>query len=210
MLLLMTTGCSATYDLYIGEKLTDNILLYDDTDLLEGLDYYDMNDDTELNINNYSYQVSLFEKDFVYPKEKYSTDRISGYIYNYTYNYDKMNEKSMIVDCYDDISIERDDDIIIRTSNEFKCFDEYSLLDDVTINIHYSGKLISTNADSYKDGVYTWKINKNNYADSMIYLKVEKNKQSYTFDIIGGVVFGVLIVVSAVVLYLHNRKIKNS
>ena len=163
--LFLLTGCSATYDLYIGEKLTDDIFVYEDNDILKKLDYYDMNNEQDINVNYYNYQLGLFENKFENDRIEYSTDDVSGYRYNYTYNYNKMGDKSMIYDCYDMINIVDENKLIVETSNSFKCFDKYSLLDEVTVNIYYGGRLISTNADSYDvdKGVYTWIINKNNY-----------------------------------------------
>lgn len=206
LMLLMLTGCSATYDLYIGDKFTDDIYIYEDNDIVKKLDYYDMNDNSSVDVNYYNYNIALFEKKFDYGREEYSDFENSGYIYNYTYDHDDMNKKSMIYDCYDSINITRDDVIVIETSNEFKCFEKYSLLDDVTVNIHYSGQLINTNADSYNDNVYTWNINKDNYNNKNIYLKIKRNESSNTFEIIGGIIFGILILVSVVFVWRYRKK----
>lgn len=202
---LFMTGCSATYDLYIGEKLTDNIFLYDNNDILKNLEYYDMNADTQININNYSEHINLFENNFNYEREEYSNNSISGYNYKYTYNYNMMKKKSMIWDCYNEINIKREDRIIIETSNDFKCFDKYPLLEDVTINIHYSGNLVSTNAHSYEQGVYTWNFNRENN-NNRIYLEVEKDVKNYTFDIIGAIILSILILISVIILWKYNKK----
>jgi len=205
VLCLVMTGCSATYDLYIGDKLTDNIFLYEDNSKLNSIDYYDMNADTEFNINNYSDSVDLFQNGFDYQREEYSNNSVSGYIYNYTNNYKSYDKKSMIYNCYDKINIYKNNNIFIETSDNFVCFDTYPLLDDVTVNIHYGGKLINTNADTYKDGIYTWYIRKSDI-NNKIYLEVEKTEENYTFDIIGGIIFGILLLVTIFVFWRYKKK----
>ncbi len=204
--LLLLSGCSATYDLYVGSMLSDEIFLYDDNDVLETSDNYDMEKGTENYIENYAYQVNLFDSNFDYDREQYSNDKVSGYIYNYTYSYKNFSKKSMVYNCYDEINVDRGDNIVIKTSNEFKCFDKYSLLNDVTVNIHYSGKVIKNNADSVEDGVYTWNINKDNYANKPIYFEAVKFKKNHTFEYIAGGVFLVLVIISLLLIFKINKK----
>lgn len=206
-LFFLATGCSVNYDLYVGQKLTDNIFLYEENDILNKIEHYDMNVGTELNIDNYSYQVNLFERNFNYIRKEYGSSNFSGYIYNYTYNYDKMNEKSMIYNCYDQIKINGNESIIIETSDEFKCFDYYNLLDDVTINIHCGGELLSTNSDSYNNEVYTWYINKDNYKNKPIYLEIKKQEDSHILDVVGGIIFLILLIISLTGILWYKRKI---
>ena len=98
--------------------------------------------------------------------------------------------------------------ILIPTSKGYNNtpYDEYLLLDDVTVNIHYSGKLVSTNADKKADGVYTWYINKDNYNNKKIYLESEVNKENNILDIVGGIVFGVLLLVAVIIVWRYNKK----
>lgn len=206
MCLFLLTGCSATYDLYIGDRLTDDIFVFEDNDVLNDLDYYDMYDENDDNLNSLSYQIFSLEKGFNYDRQEIAKDDVSGYRYNYTYSYDRFNEKSMINDCYQEIKISRKDKIVIETSDEFNCFDKYTMLDNVDVNIHYNGVLISTNADNYDNGVYTWNITKDNYLNKKIYLELEISKENHWFEIIGGLVFLVLVIISVAIVYRNKKK----
>ncbi|MGM9881318.1 MAG: hypothetical protein ACI31S_00525 [Bacilli bacterium] len=206
IMILFLSGCTVNYDLYIGEKFTDDLILLEDNEKLENIDYYDMTKNDTFNIDNLSYQLTVFEGNFGYEREEITKADTSGYRYKYTYNIDKMKEKSMIYDCYDEINVVSEKKkIIINTSNEFKCFEKYDLLDEVVVNIHYGGELIDTNADSYKDGVYTWKVNKESYKNEKIYLELKRKNKNYTFNIIGGAIFGILTIVSIIVILRKNK-----
>ena len=205
LMLLFLSGCTANYDLYIGEKFTDDIMLIEKNDKLDNIKHYDMYEETDFNIENLSYQIYDFESGFDYNREEIYREKESGYRYNYTYNSDKMSEKSMVYDCYDSIFIEQGKEIIIETSNSFKCFDKYGFLDEVIVNIHYGGELIDTNADSYEKGIYTWNINKERSDNEKIYLRIKKIQKNYTFNIIGAIIFGLVTIVSVVIILRYNK-----
>lgn len=206
--LILLTGCSTTYDLYLDENsITEKTYIYDNTKLLEELEYYDMDKGNEISIDLYANEVAAFEKDFKYEKEEIKTNNGNdfGYRYNNTYKYNEFNKSSMITDCYDKIEINSNDKISIKTSNEFKCFDKYSLLNDVTVKIHYTGKVLSTNANKKENGIYTWKITKDNYQNSSIVFNAEKVKTKVfsTFQLVGLIVFTILTIITYI---LYKRK----
>lgn len=203
-ILILLTGCSAEYNLYIGDKFTDDLLLTEDNEKVANMKNYNMEDNTIFYEENYAYQISVLENGFDYTREEISLNNKSGYHYNYSYNIDEINKMSMIYDCYEDINVSKNKRVIIETSNEFKCFNKYNLLDDVTVKIHYKGKLIDTNADTIDDGTYIWKINKDNYANKKIYLETEAIKESHTFDIIGAIILGILIIILLLLLKKFN------
>ena len=63
--LILLTGCSTTYDLYLDENsITEKTYIYDNTKLLEELEYYDMDKGNEISIDLYANEVAAFEKDF--------------------------------------------------------------------------------------------------------------------------------------------------
>lgn len=205
--LMLLTGCCATYDLYLDNNITERTYIYDDTKILENLEYYDMNKGNKINLDLYAVEVADFEKDFKYEKEEIKTNKGNdfGYRYKKEYKYNQFDEMSMITDCYDKIEIKNSDTISVKTSDEFKCFDKYSLLDEVTIKIHYTGNVLNTNADKSENGVYTWNITKNNYKNSSISFMAEKPtiKIFSTFQIVGLIVFALLTVITYV---LYKKK----
>ena len=88
--LILLTGCSTTYDLYLDENsITEKTYIYDNTKLLEELEYYDMDKGNEISIDLYANEVAAFEKDFKYEKEEIKTNNGNdfGYRYNNTYKF---------------------------------------------------------------------------------------------------------------------------
>jgi len=204
--LLLLTGCSAEYSLHLDKNFLERTYLYEKNDIIENLETYDMYESDEHYIEGYVYELTKFEKDFDVEREELSGDENSGYRYSKIYKYDKMDKESMIYDCYDNIDVSYKGNIMIKTSDQFKCFDKYSLLDDVTVKIYYNGPLVNTNADNYSNGVYTWKIDKENYSNKPIYLEVERKKRNHTFEIISGIVFILLCGVVYLLYYKKNNK----
>lgn len=206
--LILLTGCSATYDLYLDKNnITERTYIYDSTKKLEGLEYYDMDKGNEISIDLYANEVAAFENNFKYEKEEIKTNNGNnfGYRYNTSYKYNEFNKLSAVVACYDKIEIKNDGNISVKTSNEFKCFDKYSLLEDVTIRIHYTGKVLNTNADKVENDIYIWKITKDNYKNSGIIFTAEKVKTKIfsTFQIVGLIILTILIVITYL---LYKRK----
>lgn len=206
--LILLTGCSATYDLYLDKNnITERTYIYDSTKKLEGLEYYDMDKGNEISIDLYANEVAAFENNFKYEKEEIKTNNGNnfGYRYNTSYKYNEFNKLSAVAACYDKIEIKNDDNISVKTSNEFKCFDKYSLLEDVTIRIHYTGKVLNTNADKVENDIYIWKITKDNYKNSGIIFTAEKVKTKIfsTFQIVGLIILTILIVITYL---LYKRK----
>lgn len=206
--LILLTGCSATYDLYLDKNnITERTYIYDSTKKLEGLEYYDMDKGNEISIDLYANEVAAFENNFKYEKEEIKTNNGNnfGYRYNTSYKYNEFNKLSAVATCYDKIEIKNDGNISVKTSNEFKCFDKYSLLEDVTIRIHYTGKVLNTNADKVENDIYIWKITKDNYKNSGIIFTAEKVKTKIfsTFQIVGLIILTILIVITYL---LYKRK----
>lgn len=206
--LILLTGCSATYDLYLDKNnITERTYIYDSTKTLEGLEYYDMDKGNEISIDLYANEVAAFENNFKYEKEEIKTNNGNnfGYRYNTSYKYNEFNKLSMVAACYDKIEIKNDGNISVKTSNEFKCFDKYSLLEDVTIRIHYTGKVLNSNADKVENDIYIWKITKDNYKNSGIIFTAEKVKTQIfsTFQIVGLIILTILIVITYL---LYKRK----
>lgn len=206
--LILLTGCSATYNLYLDKNnITERTYIYDSTKKLEGLEYYDMDKGNEISIDLYANEVAAFENNFKYEKEEIKTNNGNnfGYRYNTSYKYNEFNKLSAVAACYDKIEIKNDGNISVKTSNEFKCFDKYSLLEDVTIRIHYTGKVLNTNADKVENDIYIWKITKDNYKNSGIIFTAEKVKAKIfsTFQIVGLIILTILIVITYL---LYKRK----
>ena len=82
----------------------------------------------------------------------------------------------------------------IKTSDEFICFDKYTMLDEVLLKVKVKGNVHENNADFVENGVYTWRITKDNALNHSIKLSIEwKEKSMIGVYVIGGIlVFGIL------------------
>ena len=61
--------------------------------------------------------------------------------------------------------------------SRFNCFNKYSELDDVTINIDSSLEVESSNADEVNGNIYTWNINKSNADNKPINIVLKPNTE---------------------------------
>ena len=100
---------------------------------------------------------------------------------SYKKNYDTLNDYNNSLSfsiCYDNYKlIKEKDKIVISTSKRFNCFNKYSELDDVTINIDSSLEVESSNADEVNGNIYTWNINKSNADNKPINIVLKPNTE---------------------------------
>ena len=82
---------------------------------------------------------------------------------SYDFNIKSINESSAISNCYDVVKIQTyENDIIISTDQNVKCFDKHPPLNSVRINIVTDKEELSNNADSVDGNKYTWFLTKQN------------------------------------------------
>ena len=56
-------------------------------------------------------------------------------------------------------------------------FDNYNLMDKLTVNIKSNYLVSEHNADEVVDNTYTWVITKDNYKKKNIYIKIDKSRE---------------------------------
>ncbi len=216
--LFLLTGCTAEYNLTIDnlddfkEKLTletteDNIdyenvknyywphpIDYEVTgysevpEEMDGINYYHFNNGTDLNKAWFSYDYDLNKSEFLK----------SGIIHN----------------CYNKVNLTTTDEgITLRTSENFGCFSKYPPLEMVTVNIMTPLKVISHNADSVNNNIYTFNITKadqNNRSIEMVFENTEvKNAQRESdklkFIIACLVIGGFLALTFGLIIYKNHK-----
>lgn len=219
--LFILSGCSATYNLEIyNDEYKENISV-----LSEKADTTEMKDwNIPTNADEENMDILL------------TTDKITGINYyakkdsftNNHYKYAYANEFSMTnyyksyfaVNSYDFFAVYYDDTdesgkkdlITISTSFKNLIFEKYPDLENLTINIKTNHRVYSNNADSKKDYTYTWNINKNNYADKAIQIRIYKDKYVLNYNqelskklYIFLIILGILLVAMVIAL-LRMRK----
>ena len=171
--LILLTGCTATYNINIKDKtIEDSIKVYTDSKKVQNAD--------KKTITEFSEKLGEWERGYEYYKrEIYTTDKITGYNYTYTFNYEEYDAMSQLRKCYKDFKITNENNnITLSTSNEFLCKTYYQEIDKIEINISSEYKITESNADRKENNIHTWNINKNNYKNKPIIIKINKNIES--------------------------------
>lgn len=168
--LILLTGCSATYDINIKDKkISDEIKIYTDNDNVKKA--------TQATLDHFENELLDFERGYEhYSKEMYSTDQVTGYVYNYEFTFDEYDAMSQLRKCYKDFDFDYSNNILtIKTSNEFLCRNYYEDMNDITINIDSDYQIVSSNADTRNGNKHSWTITRNNYSNKPIEIKVNLN-----------------------------------
>ena len=190
IIILMTSGCSATYNLVINDnsfKEETNIFEYEDVAkktkysknytvydffVLSSSNYYKTDYTNAINDDDGPIQgVSYYETNY--------TNKNNVMEMNFKNNFTLRNiaNSNMAHSCYEKFSVLRSGkEVFISTSNKATCFETYGSLDSVVINITTNYEVTYNNADSVNGIVYTWIIDRNNYNDKNISLTYNPSK----------------------------------
>ena len=160
------------------------------------------------------------EADEPYPDIKYyektETDLGDGYLFNYKYNFniDEYREARTIKDGFKSYNVSYDNTsntlTLSTNSGRILYFDDYPLLEEVTVNIKTDYLVEENNADSIDGNTYTWVFNKdskksiNMIIDTTETLKERDSRKTNNIIIIFSIVF--VIVVILFLLFLKNNK----
>lgn len=172
LIVILLTGCEAEYNIEINnninlketiniietkeEKFNEkNLLLYNRTPK----EYLETNlkwptvvyKSGEVN----PYEPIKLENTYYYTKTDISNYKMLGVSYSFNHNQNKYNETELINKCFD-IKYSKKNNVISLEANNFKCFDEYKLLDKVTINLKTTCDVKKENASLKEKNKYTW------------------------------------------------------
>lgn len=155
LIILLLTGCSANFNVEIKQNTVEqNIFIQANNYELDGTllntiaknVYIDKQDTTVLG------RFRLLNNKNDNPLNAFVSYNINDYDYDYS-----------LYICYDNQNITYSNNILkIETSNYFNCFDKYSIIDDVNINVTTGYKVLENNADKVDGNTYTWNITKSN------------------------------------------------
>ncbi len=195
ILVLLLTGCKATYNISFDKDINESIKIYTSNTNIETA-----NKET---VNKVSEELYNFEYGYeYYKKEKYYEGNNTGYNYTHKFDYEDYNMYTELQKCYDDFNYSNDDNTVsLSTSELFTCFDYYPEIEEVTINMTSQYNITSSNADKVDGNTYTWIINKDNYQNKPLEIKINK-KQEYKEKKITSkmiITFGIFLIL---VLYL--------
>lgn len=192
------TGCSATY----------NIEIYNNQ-VKEDLEYVNTNSSTwdseaqygftyrELVTTSHEYPYPAFNSAVVdeddtikldgieyYENNLISTnDRLGQSLSYHGFTLDDFSDSSIVKKCYKYFNIiEEGENIVLSTSYENKCFEEYKSLDSITINLKTNHKVVSSNADIVNGYHYTWNITELTKDDAAIMITLKKDEYIFNYE----------------------------
>ena len=188
-LVLFLTGCSVNYELDIDNSaiLRENIKISanNDSDIekIKEFNYYVPIDYTN---DDYSVYEKKFDKIEYYDVSKASDNKSLVFKYD-KYDSNKFNYNMFGRTCYKYVAVMEQKDkkskkreLLLSTSRQFLCFDNYENLDEVNVIIKSKYKLLETNADVQEKHKYIWNITKENANNKYIYLLLDLKTRELT------------------------------
>lgn len=217
--IILLSGCDINYNIEIkNNKISTDL----DLNVSEE-DYKKYNDNNEekLSATLYEYfderKILAFDDmnytDFLNKKISRSNNALD---INYTYNYDYLNfyKSYALNNCFEDFTVLNEDNYFyIKAQGTFNCY-----YDETKINIKTDRKVINSNHDSYKDGVYTWNITRDKIDDINIIFQIDKDNSFIPIDenienankvdlfTIVGIVFGVCVLFVLIMFMKKQNK----
>ena len=232
VILLMTTGCSVNYNIYIGDKEIKEsftISVSETEDMSKSTIFTNYKDEYPIySDQQFAYYEPYTQIDgYTYYNKNYK-EYIDGYVFNYNSEAnieDLLRLRTIDMAFKSKISgFNREDNYYYIAFNEPILFNNYNKLNSVDVNISFSDKyeIIYNNADSYNNGVYYWNVN--NYSFNGILIKYrfrndskesetitkkktqEDNEYQQYFWPIMGISLLLLVIVILVGVKINSRK----
>lgn len=219
LLIFMVSGCSVEVNLDISDN---KIKESNDITVLENAIYT-----KEILRTSFRDYIPIYASDLIVdtvPDQPFSdvlyynkntTDLGNGYRFNYSYDFDidKYGDARTIKDGFRDYSYSYRNDIIsLSTDNEgLIYFNDFPLLEEVTVNIKTDYLVEENNADSVNGNTYTWVFNKDSKKSIDIVIDTSKSGDrvlgivNVSTVITICVVIGIVLII-LVLLLIRNRK----
>ncbi|MBR3210265.1 MAG: hypothetical protein IKF82_08415 [Bacilli bacterium] len=218
--ILLLTGCDITYNLDIDDDFVENISMIEDnsanfsyviggTDLISFKNYY-VSDFIPIHYNDIYYPESHVKVDGV---TYYNKEDLSGYnkiMVNLNGAFDSIdslsNSNAIWKGC-SNINISRDDDIVISASG-FKVFDDYKIVDTLSVNIKTKYNVTEHNADKVSDDTYTWLITRDNYLNKRIQITMNEKNDTFFDDpmVKFGLILFIIVSIIGFIILLFKRR----
>lgn len=171
IILLLTTGCVANYEVTISEDSFTEVL--------------SMSESNELNIDQIFKEYTPYEYNLEYnPRQNkreadkiyYEKDMIDDVI-NLKYKgiISIYNKSGIVNSCFDNFSASEYEDRYTIKATNFTCFNKYPNLTEINLKVKIDSEIISTNGKKESDG-YSWLINKKNSEKTSIEIDIPLEK----------------------------------
>ena len=219
LLIFMISGCSVEVNLDISDnkiKESNDITIYQNAIYTKEILRTSFRDYIPIYASNLIVDTVPDQpfSDVLY-YNKNTTDLGNGYRFNYSYDFDidKYGDARTIKDGFRDYSYSYRNDIIsLSTDSEgLIYFNDYPLLEEVTVNIETDYFVEENNADSVNGNTYTWVFNKDSKKSIDIVIDTSKSGDrvlgivNVSTLVTIGVVIGIILII-LVLLLIRNRK----
>lgn len=207
IVVILLSGCSATYDLYItGENFKETITVVEDARLGDSylFNYIQGVIDDGLSLK----KDNSFEKYEIRPID----DGIDlGLLFVGNFKGDNKQSNFIYKNCSNYSVDVKSDSLTIKASG-FKVFDEYDELDSLKINLKTSYEVINSNADAVENQVASWVIDKSNYDTKKINItfKIDNVKKSSNIGNDPMIKFGIVIFTLVIFCFIIYKVLMNS
>ena len=169
--LLLLTGCKATYNINFNETIDEEIKIYTENE--------NINKANQKDAEHFYEKIDDWERGHeFYKKERYTDLDFTGYKYTDSFNYEDYDAISQLRKCYDNFTFTKNDFIELKTSNEFLCATYYNEVESMELTIDSKYSIVGSNADETDGNKHIWHINKTNYKNKPIILKIDTTKEA--------------------------------
>ena len=166
---LIISGCNASFTLNIkaDESFSEKIDIYDSADSTKYKTRFELAAQNKVE----AYYSDKPVGDFIpqsgsvkyYSASTYNKNGNYGVSYSYEFPKSDYNDSNALRTCVNNFDIINSYNVIKLNFKGFKCFENYSDLENLSINIKTDTEVVYSNADMDNNGVYTWIINPSNY-----------------------------------------------
>ena len=219
LFIFIISGCKAEYNLNISDnKIIESSNFYTEEN---DLDFDNLDEDGPSSLediyNNY-YKQDYRAFDYEINNESlYKKKKLNDYGMNLSYTYDFENFGNSLLFNYEisdgDNSYVNNEKYISIKISDFNCFygeEEDAISHNLTINITTDLKVLENNADRVNGNVYSWDINRDNYYDKGLYIKIKKNIDFSNVTIFLSFVIVSIVVIIIFVFYIRKKFLINN
>ena len=222
---LLLCGCTANYDLTIHDGVITESLSVLNIANGDTVNYIDNNlkypTPAKKSQKFDKYTDEKLENVDYYDVKRITKDGLEGLNYKYDFTFTNYYDSNIMNSCYEYFKVINENNLLaISTSRGNKCMSDK--VDVLNINITTDYLVVDSNADTVKGHTYSWKINRDNYEDKNIYIKlntikraektqeeVEQEENILKIFVTIGIILIVFVVITVFVLMNKKRKLEN-
>ena len=236
--ILFFTACTVDYNIELNDEIFDeNLTIYESDSTKFSSDIYgnkyggtitleqkfrNLNDLPQSVLTNQPIDIynpkNELDGTIYYEKTLTETDNLRSIEFKTNVNLTDLRYLNSVKQCYDDFNVSVSTDrLSISTSEINKCFENYSLLDKININLNINFKeefeVIENNATISDGNKYTWVIDKNNYKNQSIKIVVDRtpdNNKKENVSIILLIICGIVLAIGGIIYLffgIRNKRI---